>query len=62
MIDLLLTFDHTAIRGGYYNIPSKNKVKIYGDNWKQGTSYQSMDNNYKGRHPFNIITSEIYDD
>ena len=61
MIDALMTFDHRAVRGGYYVVAQTQTVRTAMRFAEHKPSYQSMDALYKGRHPHNIITEEIYD-
>jgi len=63
MIECLLTFDHYAIRGGYYKLGHKMKTDAIQYQMPLMPSYHSTsDEGYVGRHPFNILTEEIYDD
>ena len=62
MIDCYLTFDHSAIRGGYYAIPQSQTVRTAMRFVEHRPSYVSMKDNYAGRVPHNILTEEIYGD
>jgi hypothetical protein len=63
MIDCLLTLDLDAVRGGYYRLGTMAKTKNKHMLRPVLPSYHSTsDKNYRGRHPFNILTEEIYGD
>ena len=54
MINILLTFDHSAIRGGYKKLGTKMKTNAARYQMPLLPSYNKMDDNYPGRHPHNI--------